>query len=392
TAAEFILLVIIFYCLLVEIGKRKKINKHFSMVTEHYCAIVENPDLNKGIQSTGSMLKAIERYETLLKATSDTIWDWDVVGGRMKYTGNVTKMLGYQNVEILNVVDWWRESIHPDDFDTVFSTLSEVFKNKLETIQMEYRFRCADGVYKDVYDRGFVTYDKNQKVTRLVGVMQDITYRKNEENGIRKAIHTAREQERSNIGLELHDNVNQILASTLLTLGMAKNKLIDREKMVELIDISKDYITNAIDELRRLSHELVPATFNDNNLKNVFESLLTDINLNNEFAINFYFDEAVHDMVPDDIQINLYRILQEQVKNIVTYSCATKIEIGVTLKENVVKMRTFDNGKGFDTRRIKRGIGLSNMKKRVDTFSGKLHLNSSPGTGCEIIVEIPAES
>jgi len=369
------------FCMLVT----KFIGAEFLVVIEHH-------DISERKKDWERMMKAIERYDILAQATSDTIWDWDIVSNRILYNASITKMFGYQNGEIENVVDWWKQNIHPVDLPLVSKSLAEAFENKSEAIQLEYRFRCADESYKNIYDRAFVIYDGNQKAIRLIGAMQDITYKKEEETRITKAIVHAQEQERSHMSLELHDNVNQILAGAHLTLSMAKDKLIDRQKTNELIDISKDYITNAIEELRKLSHELVPASFDDNTLRNLFENLLLDINLNKQFDICFHFDEAINDAVRDDIQINLYRILQEQVKNIVKYSCANKIEIEITLNGEMARMRTFDNGNGFNTKHVKKGIGLSNMKKRVDSFSGKFILNSFPGKGCEIIIEIPTAS
>ncbi|HMI79846.1 MAG TPA: ATP-binding protein, partial [Ferruginibacter sp.] len=76
-------------------------------------------------------------------------------------------------------------------------------------------------------------------------------------------------------------------------------------------------------------------------------------------------------------------------KNIVKYSAASKIEVGVIQSNGSVNMRIFDNGKGFNVKTAKNGIGLSNIKKRAESFSGKFILNSAPGKGCEIIVAIP---
>jgi len=143
--------------------------------------------------------------------------------------------------------------------------------------------------------------------------------------------------------------------------------------------------------LRKLSHEIAPATFEKKSLKDIFESLLEGINPSKQFNINFEFDEAANS-INDDIQLNLYRILQGQVKNILKYSGANVIEVKLACSENAAKMRIFDNGRGFDTKRPRRGIGLNNIKNRAESFGGKFMLNSAPGMGCEIIVEIPVES
>ncbi|MBL0182252.1 MAG: PAS domain S-box protein [Chitinophagaceae bacterium] len=348
-------------------------------------------DITERKRTEQAMQMALERYDILSKATSDTIWDWDIIHNRMHYNEGISKMFGHQITETGNIADWWKENIHPDDIKNVTDALEKAFKKERQNLQLEYRFRCDNGTYKYIYDRAFVIFDEQENPVRIIGAMQDITYQKEEELRIARAIADAQEQERRHIGEELHDNVNQILVGSLLTLGMAKDKNTDREKVNSLIDASKNHVLNAIEELRKLSHEIAPATFEKKSLRDIFETLLEGINPNKQFNINFEFDEAVN-TINDDIQLNLYRILQGQVKDILNYSGANALEVKLTCSENSVKMRIFDNGRGFDTRKPRRGIGLNNIKNRAESFGGKFILNSAPGMGCEIVVEIPVEA
>jgi two-component system sensor histidine kinase UhpB len=336
--------------------------------------------------------KAVERYDILAEATSDTIWDWDIVQNRMLFNSKITRMFGYQVTEVEDVKTWRREKIHADDLPLVMDAYYGTIENTNQTIQLEYRFRCADGKYKHIYDRAFVIYDNpHQKPLRMIGAMQDITQAKEEERRIAKAIIDAQEQERRFIGEELHDNVNQLLASSLLTLGVVKHYQHDQEKVNEFADVTKEHIQNALNEIRKLSHELVPAAFDGSTLKDIFESLLSEINVKNQFIINFQFNDKINGLICEDLKINLYRILQEQVKNILTYADANLIELTACCSEDHVVMRTYDNGKGFDPRKVKAGIGLSNMRRRVESFGGKFNIISQPGKGCEMVVEIPTE-
>lgn len=336
--------------------------------------------------------KANDSYAILSQATSDTIWDWDIVNNKIVYNDGVTQMFGYTISEVDNVVDWWKMNIHPDDLLIVSRSLSEVFNTRTHKMQLEYRFRCADGSFKYIYDRAFVIYSEDNNPIRIIGAMQDITYVKEEGERIIKAIIDAQKKERCHIGQELHDNVNQILVGSLLTLGITKEKEGDIEKIFECIEMAKRHIGKAINEVRKLSHDLALVSFEDCSLQSIFENLLSVINLNNRYHIELYFDEIDKKYISDDIQVNLYRILQEQIKNIMTYSEANEIKISITLSGNVLRMRIFDNGKGFNTKTVKKGIGLSNIRKRTESFSGKFILNSSIGGGCEIIIEIPLEN
>jgi PAS domain S-box-containing protein len=346
-------------------------------------------DITKRKNAEALMAEAVERYDILADATSDTIWDWDIVNNTMLYNEGITKMFGYTASEVENVVDWWNEKLHSEDFQNVTDALEDVFEKKIDRLQFSYRFRCADGSYKYIFDRAFVIFDKDGKPIRMIGAMQDITYESEEIIRIDKATLDAQEQERNYLGAELHDNINQILGGTKLILSMAKSKEISAIERTKVINTAIGYISDAIDETRKLSHELAPASFEDNSLKDMFEKLLSTINLENLFTISLEFNELNVSVIPDNIKVNLYRILQEQTKNILKYSEASSIQIAVKIIDNAIILRIYDNGKGFDTKAQKTGIGLRNIKKRAETLYGKFILNSAPGQGCEIIVEIP---
>ena len=195
--------------------------------------VIEHHDMTERKRAEIETLKAIERYEMLSKATSDTIWDWDITSNKMQYNSGITNMFGYTETQVNDVINWWKENIHPDDLQLALDTYYGAIEKTSQTIQLEYRFRCAGGNYKYIYDRSFVTYDANGKPLRIIGAMQDVTYAKEEEKRIAKAVIHTQEQERLFIGQELHDNVNQLLASSLLTLSMVKHYREDKEKVVE---------------------------------------------------------------------------------------------------------------------------------------------------------------
>ena len=114
------------------------------------------------------------------------------------------------------------------------------------------------------------------------------------------------------------------------------------------------------------------------------------MNPENKFAIDFTFDQRIAlTPVSRDIQLNLYRILQEQLKNIVKYAKATNILVELLLHNNVIQMKIVDNGVGFDNNAVKKGIGFVNMRRRAESFSGKFSFETSPGNGCAVFIELP---
>jgi len=107
------------------------------------------------------------------------------------------------------------------------------------------------------------------------------------------------------------------------------------------------------------------------------------------FEIDLHVDSFDNDTVDADIQTNLYRIVQEQLTNILKHAAASKVKISVRLTKKLIKLSISDDGKGFDPASLKDGIGLENIKRRAEMFSGKCKLKSSPGNGCELLVELP---
>jgi signal transduction histidine kinase len=275
---------------------------------------------------------------------------------------------------------------------SVIDTVEEIFQKKEKVFQMEFRYRCADGSYKNILDRAIVMYDENQNPIRMVGAMQDITFQIEKELFINKAIIDAQERERQQIGMELHDNVNQILSASLLYLGMAKNEKKSKNEIFESIEQTSGFIKDAITETRRLSHQLAPASFKNVSLKQVVESLVNNMNSQHQWQVSVQFDEHPDVTVRDDIKINLYRIIQEQLNNISKYARASRVSIAVKHHEKHIHLSVVDDGIGFDPKTVKRGIGLENIKRRTEVFAGTHTIISSPGNGCKLIVEFPLKS
>lgn len=345
-------------------------------------------DITQRRTAEQQLQKRVERHNILTEATADTIWDWDVVNNKMFYNEGITKMLGYQVAEIKNLTNWWKKNIHPDDFERVCKTVDEVFSSRKKNSHLTYRFKCADDSYKFIYDRWLTIFDKYGRPERMVGVMQDVTKYKEEDVRITKAIIETQESERRIIGAELHDNVNQILTGCLLNLAMIKSAT--PEKVSELAETSREYLLTAISELRKLTHRLVPVTeSNTGSPVELFENLVSSMNINRQFRVHTDFAELTSNHIDDDTALSLYRMLQEQLTNIVKYSKATAVDISIAVSDNTIVMRIYDNGQGFDARLVTMGIGLNNIKKRIRLLDGVFTLNTSEGNGCEIIAQVP---
>lgn len=123
-----------------------------------------------------------ERYDIISKATSDTVRDWSLLTGEMIWNKGIKGIFGHKHL-INNTTssDWWAAQIHPQDRDRVTGNIQTHINNRIARWQDEYRFLCADGSYKYVLDRGFMVFNEEGISIRMLGSMQDISQRKQEE-------------------------------------------------------------------------------------------------------------------------------------------------------------------------------------------------------------------
>jgi PAS domain S-box-containing protein len=273
----------------------------------------------------------------------------------------------------------------------------QLFENMWQTITSgkvwrgEIRSKAKDGSFYWADSTIVPFLDKNKHPVQYLAIRFDITEKTLFDQKVTKAIIKTQEDERYEIGTELHDNVCQLLAASEIRLGILKKSLPESSK--ELYDECRQHLVTASKELRNLSHRLAPAFFDDITLEDTFGILLRDFNVEKKYTIGLQFDPLVNqEKLNQETQLNLYRILQEQLRNIFKHAKATAVQVAISIHHENLLMKVSDNGIGFDTTAVKQGIGLANMKRRAELFSGKLTIESSTGNGSTIIVEIPLKA
>jgi PAS domain S-box-containing protein len=152
--------------------------------------IINNDRKNTGIleklnSNTKEIIESNERYDIVAKATSDTIWDWKIQDDYFVWNKGIEEVFGYSKNDVGTDSKWWFERIHPEDTLKMSVKLYSFLEQKTERWQDEYRFQCANGTYKYVYDRGFLVKDENGKSIRMIGAIQDITKQKEEEHRLK---------------------------------------------------------------------------------------------------------------------------------------------------------------------------------------------------------------
>jgi two-component system sensor histidine kinase UhpB len=203
---------------------------------------------------------------------------------------------------------------------------------------------------------------------------------------ITEAMIQVQEKERYEISTELHDNVNQQLTVAMMYIASAQQKMTGES---ELLKQSSGFILNAIEEIRKLSQTLVTPLIKHFGLSKAIEGLLDDVSAVNPIQIELTADAFYEDDIKYDFKLSIFRIVQEQMNNIIKHSKATTVNIELVRNENYVHLKIGDNGVGFDISAQRKGIGIYNIISRSDLYNGIVDLQSSPGNGCSICITFP---
>lgn len=201
---------------------------------------------------------------------------------------------------------------------------------------------------------------------------------------IMKATLDGQEKQREEIGKELHDNINQVLATVQLFLGMLKTE--DATK-ADIILKSKESISYCIAEIRRLSHSLTPPSLQEISLKESIEALIQRTLFSNGQQVQLKISGLEEDMLTEGLKVTIYRIMQEQLSNILKYAFASCIKVLITQNPYHLTILIEDNGRGFDLKAKRKGIGLANITSRAELYNGKAIIEATPGGGCTVLVK-----
>ena len=196
-------------------------------------------------------------------------------------------------------------------------------------------------------------------------------------------IDEARNSEKKRIARELHDGVMNKLASTRLNLFVL-NKRTDEETIQKCLPHINE-IQNIEKEVRSIAHELTAESYSNNNFKNILVEFLEKQKPLTASNLQYNIDENIPwETIDTKIKMNLYRILQEALFNTNKYAAAENITVEFILNDSSLLVNISDDGKGFDTYKKKKGIGIKNMQERADDINAEFKITSAHNKGTQI--------
>ena len=341
-----------------------------------------------------------EEIKLLFLSSTEILFDVDLVTNRMLLSKAFEKEFGWQVDNKITHSDIWISHIHPDDVEKLLQDYTQAIESENNEWRYEYRLLRADKTVAFVKNLFVILRDINGKAFRIIGSMRDNSMQhmlKEEleqeiilkETLVKEAVEDAKQLERSNIGKELHDNINQLLGASKLYLDMAKRGGTASETYLVK---SSECTMMAMEEIRRLSKGLTTDIITPLGLFEAIDALCNSMMEGSPLKIYCNtkgFDEY---LINDIFKLNVYRIVQEQLTNILKHAKATRVDIDILQNKKSIKLTIADNGVGFNSDEERVGIGLANITSRVKSYNGMADIVSKPGEGCLLQVKFPITS
>ncbi|MEO8172808.1 MAG: response regulator [Sediminibacterium sp.] len=343
-----------------------------------------------------SLIESNESYRNLFFNNPLPIFIWSLeTTGALQVNEIAQKEYGYTREELLKM--------------TIFDLRPESEHDKVEALLKEFRetdITRKGGIWQNRKKNGeeMVLDISSHKIeykgaAAILAIHNNITEKvrleeKLEEEKLLKqkeiteAMIQVQEKERYEISTELHDNVNQQLTVAMMYIASAQQK---NPESAEVLKQSSGFILNAIEEIRKLSQTLVSPMIKHFGLSKAVEGLLDDISAVNTLQIELTADAFYEEDIKYDFKLSLFRIVQEQMNNIIKHAQAKHVNIELRREAESIFMRIQDDGVGFDMKQQRKGIGIYNIISRSDLHNGLVDIQTAPGKGFSVSITFPIQ-
>jgi two-component system sensor histidine kinase UhpB len=347
------------------------------------------------LRSLQYLRESEERYRELFNNNPMPMWVFDAETLHfLEANAAAVQHYGYSNQEFLSksLLDLRLQG----DKGVLVKEVEEV-RNHREGLKkglLQHKKKNGEVIFVDIAwhwisykDRPAVLVLANDVTERILLENELNEQRVNRQRQITEAVIEAQEKERTEIGKELHDNVNQILGASNLYINTA---MTDEEMRQELLERSTELVSKAINEIRKISKSLITPGLREIGLIDSIEDIIDDMKATKqELQIELDLQNISEEQIEDRRKLTLFRVVQEQLTNIVKHAKATRVLIRLSIEGVNVVLTVADNGVGFDMGRHRKGVGITNIISRAELFNGKVEINTAPDEGCILTVSIP---
>jgi signal transduction histidine kinase len=199
------------------------------------------------------------------------------------------------------------------------------------------------------------------------------------------------EQERIRMARELHDGLGSMLSGIKHSFSAIKNNLTLNNEQEGQFDYTIDKLDNSIKDLRAVSHTMFSAELLEQGLEAAIKNYCNAVTVTSKIKISF---ESIFQQpagLSGEQAFHIFRVVQELVQNVIKHSNATEAIVQLSYDNKILAVTVEDNGIGFTVASLqgKTGIGLKNVESRIKMLHGKTDIQSTPGTGTSVFIEVP---
>jgi len=297
--------------------------------------------------------------------------------------------------EGLQVLEFWKEHLHPDDGGHVLRLRDHLHDGRLDRLSLDYRYlHPTRGELWIQHLASVSARDATGRATRTVGVLRDITDRKRVEDELRdlsRRLIGAHEEERALLARELHDDFSQRLAALAIDVGRAEGAASDTSHAQTMRTI-REGLVRLSEDIHALAYQLHPSVLEELGLAEALRAECERRRRQDTLDLSLEIGPLPAE-VGHDAALCLFRVAQESLSNVARHAGAGAA--GVTLRQDTdgLLLAVRDDGVGFEPASPGRGrsLGLASMRERVRLVSGTLDIESAPGRGTSVIAWVPTE-
>jgi PAS domain S-box-containing protein len=356
------------------------------------CFLTVVGDITDRKRAEQSLVESERRFRLMANAAPVMIW-----------TSGFDRLCDYFNQSWLEFTgrplmaelgNGWAQGVHPEDLTACMDTYVRAFDAR-QPFEIQYRLRRHDGEYRWVFDTGVPRFGGGDSFAGYIGSCIDITDRKVVEEAlstIGQRLMEAQEEERSRIARELHDDINQRLA--LLANGLqefeqlisANDGTLQEKNLHELWQLTNEIAT----DIQNISHQLHPSKLHYLGLAATVRDLCHEFSALHKVEVECVVRDLPRNL-DQNKSLNLFRVVQEALRNVLKHSAARHVKVELTCQSNVVQLRVSDDGVGFNPEdvRHKHGLGLVSMRERLRSVDGEFLIWSKPSLGTQVEGRVP---
>lgn len=295
-----------------------------------------------------------------------------------------------QNIAISEIKEQYgNEKLRADNLEQEKQNIEQKAKTKQITIGLTSTLALGSIIAFLVY-RNTKRKQHIAEQDRELQIQKTETILKEKEIETINAMVSGQEKERLRLASELHDNLGSTLATVRMQVENLERNLDKVEDPKELLQKTNALVNEAYDKVRKISHERNSGVIAKDGLLPAIQKLARTVSNANNLTVDVQ-DFGLENRIANELEITIFRIIQELVTNIIKHAQASEASISLTQHDNELNIMVEDNGRGFKVGKLKEkeGMGLGNIERRIEHLEGSMEVDSNPGRGTSISIDIP---